>query len=296
MGTRQRTITLAALGGLLAMTVLSSPAAAAPRPAPGGRILYLDFDGSTAGSGTLKSVRPTGWGRQDFGLQLFWASSPDYSPTGFRIAYLRDINVHHMAADGSDDRNLGAPNLGIGFPRWSPDGRWITVESWGDIVAVHRDGSSVPPVNLTSAHDSNDLVAAWAPGGRRFATANYAAVRVYSADGVSGRDLAALPGAYRLDWNPDGRSLAVEALGDLWVVTVPSGAVRRLTDTPEVQETSPVWSPDGRWLAYGRGPGAHDPDFPGVTTDPVIWLMRRDGRGAYSTAVPGVPSSWRAAG
>ncbi len=52
-------------------------------------------------------------------------------------------------------------------------------------------------------------------------------------------------------------------------------------------------SPDGRWLAYGRGPGAHDPEFPGFTTDPVIWLVRPDGSGFRPTAIAGLPSSRR---
>ncbi|GIF01303.1 TolB family protein [Paractinoplanes rishiriensis] len=294
MNRRQRAIALAALAGLLAVTAgAATPAAAGARPAPGGRILYLEFDGSSAGFGALKSVRPDGRGGQDFGRQLFWGSSPDYSPDGARIAYIQEWSIRSMAADGTDDRWLVDGGSVPAFPRWSPDGRWIAAESGGAIVAVHRDGYAAGWVNLTNVYD--DLVPAWGPAGRRFATATMLGIRTYHADGTSARELAALPGAYRLDWSPDGRSIAVEALGDLWLVAASSGAVRRLTNTPRVQETSPVWSPDGRWLAYGRGPGAHDPDFPGVTTDPVIWLMRRDGSHRHSTAVPGIPSSWRPA-
>jgi TolB protein len=199
-----------------------------------------------------------------------------------------------MAADGTDDRWLVDGGSVPAFPRWQPDGQWIAAESGGAIVAVHKDGYAAGWVYLTNASD--DLVPAWAPSGRRFATATSSGIRIYRADGGSVRDLAALLGAYRLDRSPDGGSIAVEAQGDLWMVALPSGAVRRLTNAPNVQETSPVWSPDGRWPAYGRGPGAHNPDLPGLTTDPVIWLMRRDGSHRRSTSVPGVPSSWRTAG
>jgi TolB protein len=105
---------------------------------------------------------------------------------------------------------------------------------------------------------------------------------------------AHLPAAYRLDWSPDGRLIAIEALGDLWLITVPTGAVRRLTNTPDIQEICPIWSPDGRWLTYAQGPGSHDPELPGLTTNPVIWLMDRDGRHRHSIAIHGTPTSWRA--
>jgi dipeptidyl aminopeptidase/acylaminoacyl peptidase len=36
---------------------------------------------------------------------------------------------------------------------------------------------------------------------------------------------------------------------DLWIVDVPSGQLRRLTNTPG-SEVRPVWSPDGNWITY----------------------------------------------
>jgi TolB protein len=199
-----------------------------------------------------------------------------------------------MAADGTDDRRLADAPCGPAFPRWSPDGMWVAAEACGDIYAVHRDGSASGWGNLTSS-DANDLTVAWAPTGRRFATGNLPGIRLYRADGTFVRVLTDLPGAYRLDWSPDGRQLAVEALGDLWLVDASDGTARRLTDTADVQEFSPVWSPDGRWLAYGAGPGGYDPNRPGSTTDPTIWLMNRRGGGAHSTGILGVPTSWRSA-
>ena len=51
--------------------------------------------------------------------------------------------------------------------------------------------------------------------------------------------------------SPDGRRLAFTALDKLWVMELPSGAPRRLTRSPhETGEHSPVWSPDGRYIAY----------------------------------------------
>ena len=49
--------------------------------------------------------------------------------------------------------------------------------------------------------------------------------------------------------SPDGRRLAFSALSRIYVMDLPAGRPRRLTDATS-GEFSPVWSPDGRWIAY----------------------------------------------
>jgi len=52
------------------------------------------------------------------------------------------------------------------------------------------------------------------------------------------------------DIAPDGKRVIVEARGDLFSVPAEKGTIRNLTDTQGVRERDPVWSPDGRWVAY----------------------------------------------
>jgi hypothetical protein len=51
--------------------------------------------------------------------------------------------------------------------------------------------------------------------------------------------------------SPDGRRLAFTALDRLWVMDLPRGTPRRVTNVDGTTgEHSPVWSPDGRYIAY----------------------------------------------
>lgn len=61
--------------------------------------------------------------------------------------------------------------------------------------------------------------------------------------------------------SPDGRQLAFQAIGRVWIQDLPSGTPRRLTAQTfgaanpatgyaGIQEFSPAWSPDGSWLAF----------------------------------------------
>ncbi len=51
--------------------------------------------------------------------------------------------------------------------------------------------------------------------------------------------------------SPDGRRLAFQAVGRIWVMDLPNGTPRRLTsDTFAPLEYAPSWSPDGQWIAF----------------------------------------------
>lgn len=51
--------------------------------------------------------------------------------------------------------------------------------------------------------------------------------------------------------SPDGRRLAFQAVGRVWVMDLPDGTPRRLTpDSFEPLEMAPAWSPDGRSIVF----------------------------------------------
>ncbi|MDQ6827799.1 MAG: amidohydrolase family protein, partial [Gemmatimonadota bacterium] len=51
--------------------------------------------------------------------------------------------------------------------------------------------------------------------------------------------------------SPDGKRIAFEAAGKIWIADLPNGRPRRLTaNTFTPLELSPAWSPDGNWIAF----------------------------------------------
>jgi tricorn protease len=81
--------------------------------------------------------------------------------------------------------------------------------------------------------------------------------------------------------SPSGARALFAARGDIFTAPAKEGEVRNLTDSQGVRETSPTWSPDGRWVAYLSDrsgeyeiyvrPGDGTGQERRVTTDGDIW-------------------------
>ena len=236
-----------------------------------------------------------------------FGSAPAWSPDGARLAFqsdpLADVapsasaanapsTIWTVARDGTDLRRLTAPTDpagGHGSPAWSPDGRRIVFTAYS-----YRPSSlwSVPasggPARLVAEGHVSMHDPVFAPGGRAlyYATGGPFIVRVpLSADtGLPDGEPVALstPGiqaARYLSISGDGRRLALSGLAlrsDLWSVPIvpdsggPAGPAEALTDDTSRRKSTPVFSPDGEWIAYNGSRSGSGSD---------IWLLRaRDGR------------------
>ena len=175
-------------------------------------------------------------------------SSPRWSPDGTRIAYVvtradlersaYDSDVWLIDADGRNDRRLTRAKGADFRPRWSPDGRTLAFLS-------DRDGRNAIWLIDAGGGESRKLVDAptpvrdfeWSTDG-----ASIAFTRPDEPAPVKEKDDARVVGEDRRLWH-------------LHLADVESGRTRRLTGGA-FSVFGFGWSPDGKTIAFSRGPGA----------------------------------------
>ncbi|MGE3275075.1 MAG: amidohydrolase family protein [Vicinamibacterales bacterium] len=119
------------------------------------------------------------------------------------------------------------------LPRYDflPDGRALIVPIDGKLQKIDFETGAATPIAFT-AHVQAEI-----------APRVYTPIRIDDGDTVRAR-LIRWPSV-----SPDGSKVAFSAVNHLYVMDLPSGTPRRVT-TMDEGEFMPVWSPDGREIAY----------------------------------------------
>ena len=174
------------------------------------------------------------------------AMRPVLSPDGKKLVYatrfetgtalrVRDLDtgeerwlINSVTRDDQESRATRDTMPGYAF---MPDGRSLIIPINGKIQRVDFETGKATPVPFTAKVEAE------------------IAPRVYFENRV---DDGPTVRARLVRWptvSPDGKRLAFGSLNKLWVMDLPSGTPRRLTDST-AGEFMPAWSPDGRYIAY----------------------------------------------
>ncbi len=169
-------------------------------------------------------------------------------------------------------------------PDISPDGRTIAFSYLGDIWTVETIGGVARPVTAHEAHDTNPV---FSPDGRSlaFSSNRHGSYDVFVVPVHGGR-----PRRLTFDsasdqvngWSPDGKSIlftsrrgtGFPAVADLYVIPAEGGRERKVS---VFEGRDGVVSPDGKQIAYVRGPGTwYRKGYRGSANND-IWISQADG-------------------
>lgn len=168
--------------------------------------------------------------------------------------------IYVIRPDGTGERRVTNPALGVSGPEWSPDGRMLVFKRDGWLRLINSNGSGERRLTtLQRAHYEGSP--SWAPAGRSVAFVLNDEVYISDLRGherrvsnLTGRKVGPIR---TLVWSPDGRWIAFSAYGpyfkgleQIFVVEPNGRSQRRLTRAhPDPYEMA--WSPDSSRIAFG---------------------------------------------
>ena len=186
----------------------------------GGSCAYIA--GGTTRSRTLVTIDRSGT-RRALGRPPNSYVNPRYSPSGDRLLWWieqRDCEIEIYDIARESVLRL-QPVIDSHYPTWTPDGREISFDGRSEqqgsyaLYAVAADGGGKPQPLLSMPFVLTPLAS--------------------------------------MSWSPQG-VLVFSHAGDLWTLRRGDAAPQRIEET-RASEATPVFSPDGRWIAYASADG-----------------------------------------
>ncbi len=160
-------------------------------------------------------------------------------------------HIHISSADGKQDTIVYKAAKRFEAPNWSPDGKYLLMNSEGKLWKLPVQGGEPAMVDSGSIDHVNNDHGITKDG--KWIAISSGEVYVLPAEGGTPKQLTNAKPSYFHGWSPDGRTLALCAKRgdnfDIYTVPVEGGPEVRLTTSPGYDD-GPDYSPDGKWIYF----------------------------------------------
>jgi len=201
-------------------------------------------------------------------LSFKFVGDPHISPDGRVIAYVlttidqkknrRESSIWVVPGDGSAaPRRLSAEGFSSSSPRWSPDGKTLAILSArsSDLPAGETPKAQIYLLSIAGGGEAIALTKLkngvqsyqWSPEGSRIVVVSTSGPM----DGVSTADRKSDVRHYtHIQYKFNDSGWFDDKRRHLWVVSVPGGDAKQITEGQDWNDTDPQWSPDGTRIAF----------------------------------------------